>query len=302
METSALSRLTDQGLKIFHVPYRYPDRAWALRDRLRLPQLLLYHSPSLLLIPRVYFFWQAVRDMEKLPLRVGFIVNTFSFGGSETETIELVAGADPTLLRFTGIAVANPLPLPVGEPPSDGSFPIIYMCGNPYIANNDTRVSMVRDFHDAVRIILDESDIVITWGLQRLQEWLPESRTPKIVVLSKDSGEWAKAFLYTNSLATRYLVGNSSLAARAFPRWVQGSVTIIHDGINPKRVLPRLSRSEQRRAWGLDGKDKIAGYIGSASRMTKESTRPSKAWQGCRRNGKLSMLSVSIPTAAMHRS
>jgi hypothetical protein len=197
-----------------------------------------------------------------LPVRIGFVVNTFSFGGSETETIELVAGSDPALLQFTGIAVATPLPLPAGEPPSDGSFPVIHTKQSVYIDQGDTRVCIVRDFREAVKIVASSSDVLVTWGIERLSESLPHGSVPKIVVWSKDSGEWAKAFLYTNALVTRYLVGNSTLAARAFPPWAQKSTTVIYDGINPKRVVPRVSRDEQRRAWGFGPHDKIAGYIG----------------------------------------
>ena len=35
-----------------------------------------------------------------LPVRIGFLLNTFTFGGSETEVIELIGGADPQFLQF----------------------------------------------------------------------------------------------------------------------------------------------------------------------------------------------------------
>ncbi len=200
------------------------------------------------------------------PIKIGFILNTFAFGGSETETIELIYGADTRVLQFTGIAVARPLPLPAEEPPRNGSFPPIYTCANPYIDRNDPRVKIVADLGDAVRIVIRNADIVMTWGLANLQDYLPESRLPKIIVLSKDSGEWAKSFLYPNSLVTRCYVGNSTLAASAFPEPIRDQVRVIHDGINLRRVVPRIGWEEQRAQWDLTKEDKIAGYLGRIER------------------------------------
>jgi glycosyltransferase involved in cell wall biosynthesis len=201
-------------------------------------------------------------DSSRLPVRVGFVVVTFSFGGSETETIELVQGANPAILDFTGIAVARPLPLPDGEPPKNSGFPPILTFQNSYIDQNDPRVRFVRDFQEAVDWVAERSDIIITWGLPDAAAYLPRGRRPKLVVQSKDSGDWARGYLSRISLATPYRVANSSVAAAAFPAWMRDSVTVIHDGINPRRVTPRISRTEQRRLWGLEPGDKVVGYLG----------------------------------------
>jgi glycosyltransferase involved in cell wall biosynthesis len=189
-------------------------------------------------------------------------VNTFTYGGSETETIELVSGADPDKLRFSSIAVRLPLPLPDGEPARDGSFPLIYAPCSPWFDASDPRVHPVPDFRAAVRLVLEQSDVVITWGLADLHHWLPADVTRDIVVMSKDSGDWAKVFLHANALLTRHYVANSSSAASSFPDWARPSVRVIHNGINPRRVEPRLSAAEQRRLWGLLQSDKVAGYLG----------------------------------------
>jgi len=196
------------------------------------------------------------------PIRVGLIVGTFTFGGSETETIELVYGANPNRLVFSGIAVKLPRPLPDGEPPKDGSFPLIYTVASDKIDASEPRVRLVATFEDAVQAVIGKSDIILTWGIPSLQEHLPEGALPPIVVVSKDSGDWAKRFLHSNSLLTRYCVANSTVAASAFPTRVQGRVRIIHDGINLNRVVPRISREAQRRLWDLEVGDKVAGYLG----------------------------------------
>jgi len=216
--------------------------------------------------------WHDARQFRSIPfspsrpLKVSFILNTFTFGGSETETIELVCGADPSLLRFGAIAVLHPLPLPDGEPRKDGSFPPLYMCPSPRIDVRDPRIRLVESFEDAVRAALDGADFVITWGIPNLFEYLPLGRLPRIIVMSKDSGEWAKSFLLPNSWLTRHYVANSSLAAGAFPEPARGDVKVIHNGFNPQRVKPKISRLEQRRHWNLSLQDKVVGYIGRIER------------------------------------
>jgi len=196
------------------------------------------------------------------PVRVGFVVNTFTFGGSETDTIELVYGADPKKLQFTGIAVMIPLPLPDGEPPKDGTFPLIYVEKSPHIDPRDPRVRVVTTFEDAVRAVVAQSDVIFTWGVHKFQEYLPDGPLPKIVVLSKDSGAWARGFLQPNSLVTRHYVGNSTLAARAFPERVWPRVELVYNGISERRVVAKFTRSETRHRWGFNDADKIVGYLG----------------------------------------
>ena len=200
------------------------------------------------------------------PIRVGFVLNTFTFGGSETETIELINGADPNLLQFTGIAVAHPLPLPANEPRRDLPFPPIYRMARQDEDWDDPRLRIVGDFKEAVEIVTRNSDIIVTWGLPKLQEFLPAGRLPKIVVHSKDSGDWAKSFLMPNSLITKYYTANSTMSAAAFPVPFRHSVKVIHNGINPRRVAPTIPRIEQRKLWGFIEEDKIAGYLGRIER------------------------------------
>jgi glycosyltransferase involved in cell wall biosynthesis len=200
------------------------------------------------------------------PIRIGFVVGTFSFGGSETETIELVYGADSRLIEFSGIAACTPQPLPEGEPPKDGSFPPIYAPASSHFDRTDPRVKVVNHFREAVEAITRTSDIVITWGVPNLYEYLPAGRLPKLVILSKDSGTWASHFLYYNSMLTHYYAGNSTIAASAFPEPLRSLVEVIHNGVNPVRVRPRLSRSRQRKLWGFTERDKIVGYLGRIER------------------------------------
>ncbi len=252
--------MTDYSLKPRPCPtgaYEHSHGAPQVKCEQPGPGFALLTDHRKILIPTIH------RQTDKtLPIRVGFVVNTFSFGGSETETIELVRGSSPDLLRFTGIAIAWPQPLPVEEPPRDGSFPLLYMAANEFVQMDDPRVCFTSDFQAAVRTIVEKSDLIITWGVADLARYIPPAAKIKIVLQSKDSGEWARSFLRPNSLATSHWVGNSTLAASAYPEAIQKRVRVIHDGINPDRVKPKLGRAEQRSLWNLREEDKVVGYLG----------------------------------------
>src|SRR2546423_11817433 len=117
--------------------------------------------------------------MRNAPVRVGFVVHTFSFGGSETETIELVSGSDPDALTFSGVAVTHPLPLADGQPAAGSGFPPILMARSPHVEPDDPRVRPVRDAAEAVRTVLDASDVVVTWGEPWLDRLLPPGPLPR---------------------------------------------------------------------------------------------------------------------------
>src|SRR5512135_1835469 len=116
------------------------------------------------------------RRREYGPVRVGFVVRTFTFGGSETDALELVHAADPSRLRFSGVAVTHPLPLPEGVPPADGPFPPLFMQGNPYIVSHDPRVRMCADTSAAVNAVASASDVLVTWGEPDIWRYLPAGR------------------------------------------------------------------------------------------------------------------------------
>lgn len=194
-------------------------------------------------------------------IKVGLIFETFTYGGSETETIELVKHVNPNLIQFTGIAVHKELMLPAHEPTKDGSFPKLYMerAKSPRNQNRlDPRIEIVDSFNTAVQIVAEAADVIICWGVQGIQKIL--KKDIPVIILSKASGTWTERFCHPNSLMTNHLVGNSTMAATAFP--YPQKVHVIYDGINPERIKPTITKEEVKAAWGLNKNDKVVGFIG----------------------------------------
>lgn len=196
------------------------------------------------------------------PVRVGFVVRTFTYGGSEVETAEIINGADPNLLTFTGIAVTHPQHIPADMPPADGSFPPIYTRNHPSLAPGDPRVTLCADNSAAVRQVASSSDVIVTWGEPRLASYLPAGELPRIVISTKDSASWATEYVVSNALLTRWYVANSSVASLVYPPPLRAGVRVIYNGFNRARATARITRDQQRRRWGFASSDKVVGYLG----------------------------------------
>src|SRR5262245_563390 len=95
------------------------------------------------------------------PVRVGFLVHTFSFGGSAAGATALAAVAAPPALAFAAVAAPHALPLADGRPAPGGGFPPIFMAASPHVDPADPRVRLVRDPAEAVRTVVERSDVVI---------------------------------------------------------------------------------------------------------------------------------------------
>lgn len=185
-------------------------------------------------------------------IRIGFLVYSYAYGGSETELNLLIENIDKEKFSVSGIA-----PFKVKDKLLDHYPDVPVYCTE----NNfkDHRSIFYVDFKDAVAELCKNSDIIISWGLYDMYQYIPESYKGQIVLNSKDSGEWIEKILRQNVLLTKHYTANSSLSKTAFPKVYQDQVEIIHNGFVSKN--PTLSKQEQKTLWGLNEK-KIMGFMG----------------------------------------
>jgi len=185
-------------------------------------------------------------------IRIGFLVYSYAYGGSETELNLLIENIDKENFSISGIA-----PLKIKDKLMDHYPDIpIYCTENEF---KDHRSIFYVEFKDAVEALCKKSDIIISWGLYDMYKYIPESFKGQLVLNSKDSGEWIEKILRQNVLLTKHYTANSSLSKTAFPKVYQDKVEIIHNGFQPKS--PTLSKQEQKTIWGLQNK-KIIGFMG----------------------------------------
>lgn len=195
----------------------------------------------------------------KRPIRVGFAVRSFTYGGAEHDIVQLITASDPRVLSFVGMAVQMPYPICPELPLDHAQVPTIYQPGtvtrHPKIVDTDS-------FTSAVQAVAAGADILVTWGVPDLADFVPPDFHGRIVVTSKASGQYQESFLHDNALLTSDYVANSKKSVEAFPSPVRHRVRVIYPGVERLRVDYTSGRDEQRAAWGFGPNDRIVGYLG----------------------------------------
>lgn len=174
-------------------------------------------------------------------LRVGFWVPTFSrFGGTETWHRMLLEGLDREQIEVAGIFVED------GE---DEHVPEDLGC---------------------LPGALGECDVIVTWGIADLSSIhrVAGGNHPVVVMVAHGDGNFPE-FVQANHDASPWVdhyVAVSEAALAAIPADRHGDTTVIRNGIETDRLVPRLSRVAQRDAWGVPQGAKVLGMVCRASR------------------------------------
>ena len=86
--------------------------------------------------------------------------------------------------------------------------------------------------------------------------------TGPVVQVSHGCGAWTESFLAANRAVTTHSVAVSRAAATAFGH---DQVTIIPNGVDPRRCEPLRPREVLRREWGLFPHELAVGFVGRIS-------------------------------------
>ena len=182
-----------------------------------------------------------VRPRRSPLLRVLFITPNLVMGGVEHWLLGLLAN-NPAQLSWM-VAVTNP-----------GAI-------EPEIRRQAEVFAEVVTGELAVPALVQCSDIVLAWGVAGLNRWLQKFRGP-VVQVSHGCGAWTESFLTTNRVVETHAVAVSRDAASAF---AHNRVTIIPNGVDPRRCEPHRTRDEVRREWGLLPQEIAVGFVGRIS-------------------------------------
>lgn len=173
-------------------------------------------------------------------IRVGFVSPCFFFPGGVEEWIISLASrlASDGTAACSGLAVVDPKVSPINVARIAPIAPVII---GP----------------ESAKVLADESDVLIIWGIGNLNNILPGARCKTILALhgtSKWTGDFAKA---TGPLVDA-VVGVSETAGSLWP-----GARVIPNGVDLSRCVPAESeRGSLRASWGLGPGDKALGYVG----------------------------------------
>ncbi len=197
--------------------------------------------------------------MSQRPIRIAFVVRSFTFGGAEHDIIQLMTESDPRELCVVGMAVQTQFPLCPDLPLDHPRVPSIYQPG---ATQRHPKIISKLCFAAAVRRLSGQAEILIAWGVPDLADVVPAHFRGRIVVTSKASGAYQESFLHANALLTSDYVANSVKSIEAFPAPLRGRVRVIYPGVQARRVRTTLDRDLQRSAWGISPDELVAGYLG----------------------------------------
>lgn len=197
--------------------------------------------------------------MATSPIRVGFILRSFTYGGAEHDVIQLITQSDRSRVRVVGMVVQEAFPLCPDLSLDDPTTPVIYHPGSPH---QHPGIISNCSFPTAVARVAAQSDVLIAWGVPDLDDAIPQSFRGSIVVTSKASGSFQESFLYRNALLTGHYVANSVKSIEGFPPRVHDQVEVIYTGVDPRRLAQTRSRDEVRQEWGLTPEDRVIGFLG----------------------------------------
>jgi glycosyltransferase involved in cell wall biosynthesis len=178
-------------------------------------------------------------------------------GGTERWHASLIEHLDRTRVEVLGLAVLDPAE-----------------CDD-WHAHKIAEITPVTTGPDACTALARQVDILVAWGLGDLHELLPprgEGR-PVVVFVSHGDGSslWSQVSCAAAAPDTDHFVAVSQAALGPIPADRRAGATVLANGVDPKTVLPTLTREAQRAAWGLprprSGGEplRVLGYLGRLS-------------------------------------
>lgn len=174
----------------------------------------------------------------------------YAAGGTETWHTTLFRHLDATRVENLGLAVAQP-----EEYDEDRAAAL-------------RRYAPVACGGDALARLAASCDVLVTWGIAYLSGCLPPrgARPPVVCVLHADAtSPWTTSTAEAASPDVDRFVAVSRAAMSAVPLDRRGDAVVLPNGVELDRLVPRLTRYDQRRAWGLPPDRKVVGYLGRLS-------------------------------------
>lgn len=174
-------------------------------------------------------------------LRVGFLMPNLLMGGVEHWLLGLLKHNDRRL--SWSVCVTNPFAI------------------EPEMRREAEPFAEVVTGEAALAALVANADVMVAWGVYGLDEMLKDFTGP-VVQVSHGCGAWTEHFLAANRAVTTHCVAVSRAAATAFGH---ARVTIIPNGVDPRRCEPLRPRDVVRREWGLLPHEIAVGFVGRLS-------------------------------------
>lgn len=179
---------------------------------------------------------------------VGLVQPGIWSGGAERYHLDLFRSLDPERYHVVGTATTGPCP--------DSPLRAEYLEAGP-----------VGEDGEAPRRLAQASDILLTWGMGRLIERIPNG-THRARIVSISHGQCG---FTGNAVAGAVEAGATTCCIvsedcrKTIPAGFKGGVRLAMPAIDPRRLEPRLTREEQRKLWGIPDGYRVALHVARPS-------------------------------------
>lgn len=192
-------------------------------------------------------------------IRVGFLSPSILLGGAECWIASLMQHLDRERFEIAGVATYQ----------KRGHAGMIERCRR--------RGKVISAGNRGIVEIVEQSDVVIVWGLPRWAKCLNECLGDRPTVLvSHGPGLWTEKVIAVCGPHCTHLAAVSEASANAFRQFVKqywlretgdsrADVKVILNGIDVDRCTVTQSRESIRREWGISDDEIAIGYVGRLS-------------------------------------
>lgn len=127
--------------------------------------------------------------------------------------------------------------------------------------HDTTHVTRYKDQRDAVKMLAEHCDVIISWGMKHENAYDGVPFTGTQIIAAHGCSPWTREVAQSHRANGANVIAVSEAAAAL----IHPKPYSILNGVDPSRVAPKKDKTTQRAEWGLNAQDKIAAYIGRLS-------------------------------------
>lgn len=174
-------------------------------------------------------------------VRVGFLTPTLKSAGAERWVETMIRSFDERIVRTVGILLMSK------NAKKDEPMALALSDRYPVLTTSDDLSPLM------------DADVLIIWGIGRLQKEL--DAYPGLTVYVSHTSTDAGRLMNSKAVQSMdYFVAVSQKSADFFPK--NTCCTVLHNGIDLKRLNPTVSRKETRSNWGVKDGCCAVGFVG----------------------------------------
>ena len=180
--------------------------------------------------------------------RVGFLTPSLHLGGAEIWIATLMAYLDRERLEIAGVATTT-------GGLNDSQMVAACIPNAPVFAGPD-----------AVGRLKTSCDAIVAWGVCDLADRVA-GFGGSVVLVAHGSCDGTRSLLGAALAGATHLAAVSETSASAFPSdlTLGRDITIIHNGVDPRRCISQVSRTAVRHRWGVRAHEVAIGHVGRLS-------------------------------------